>query len=701
LTNDVAPDGDHPAKELSKEHDKPMHGISKHMRPVICLQRCGLSALMGGENVATTADVLYYFMMNAPAACKRLMRAAKEAGANGANAVATAELHLESYGRQFDSRANDGVNAVTTIMGKADRELKGLVYDFPAYKEDHRGRLRPVAGNGWGGPRKGKAFEEMRTQGDADGGAVELDSVPIPTVGSACTIAEGGDRHVGPTHQEDAALDHNERTTTRDKTTSKRPKPVPRGWSAAPSITDVPEYTVCLLQPKHLLETVGSLQICCTRAGCSGSMALVSWKTAWACFRLYWYCNTCTSGREVWSSPKKEHTSNMRKTGPRTSKLMPRFVGAFALAGVGFQVMWEVCRNLGLPNPGKGTFYRLLQGEDGLWNAIIRAAQNSMGDVRTTLSKRVGGVGYISVDGRWSQAREAEWCTVSFLHPESRKILHVETTKLDVDDDSAPRLESVGFKRGMDFLKEQGFEMEGIVTDEGSTFRGAAVERGIRHQIDWWHKRRSVVKRFENELQNLVRKVVDIDNAETVEDLHMHTLKKLKAWLLKKAPSKAEGKTGKDEFIETVCSELGIVYRYVKPADAKWMHLELQQVTCAKGLHEASRGPEPHRSEEDGEDNETVDIPVMLSLIHEHGVPAHEGTGDGGDAVEMLEGPVSVEVCWRDVEELWGYDIHPEHGLRPSSQASLVVAVACNGARADTDFLGEPIDQAPPTTPQT
>ncbi|CAI5466239.1 unnamed protein product [Closterium sp. Yama58-4] len=129
------------------------------MRPVICLQRCGLSALMGGKTEATTADVLYYFMMNAPTAYKRLMRAAKEAGTHGGDALATAELHLEAYGRQFDARANSGINGVTGIMEKADIPIEGLVYNFPPYKEDKKGKIRPVRGNGWGGARRGKAFE--------------------------------------------------------------------------------------------------------------------------------------------------------------------------------------------------------------------------------------------------------------------------------------------------------------------------------------------------------------------------------------------------------------------------------------------------------------------------------------------------------------------------------------------------------------
>ncbi|GJP31773.1 hypothetical protein CLOM_g14981 [Closterium sp. NIES-68] len=197
-----------------------------------------------------------------------------------------------------------------------------------------------------------------------------------------------------------------------------------------------------------------------------------------------------------------------------------------------------------------------------------------MASVRESLSQRLGGVGFISVDGRWSQAREAEWCTVSFLHPECRKILHVENTKKWEHDPSSPKLEGIAFNNGMDFLAKTGFEMEGI-----GTFRTATAERGVPHQVDWWHKRRSVSRCFEVEVQDLLRPVVAIADAKVVEDLHAHTVSKLRAWLLDNAPEQVCGMVWKEGLIAAVCTVLHVEYRVVKPADAKYMHPELRQVT--------------------------------------------------------------------------------------------------------------------------
>ncbi|CAI7838408.1 unnamed protein product, partial [Closterium sp. NIES-53] len=211
------------------------------MRPVICLQRCGLSALMGGKTEATTADVLYYFMMNAPTAYKRLMRAAKEAGTHGGDALATAELHLEAYGRQFDARANSGINAVTGIVEKADCPIEGLVYNFPPYKEDKKGKIHPVRGNGWGGARRGKAFESVRGQDVAQSTGAETEGV-APSLQPHCTIVST------ESSQEHAVLhaagvpDQAQRNTHQDGPLKDTPVPVPRGWPRAPAVKYMSPY---------------------------------------------------------------------------------------------------------------------------------------------------------------------------------------------------------------------------------------------------------------------------------------------------------------------------------------------------------------------------------------------------------------------------------------------------------------------------
>ncbi|GJP79161.1 hypothetical protein CLOP_g9403 [Closterium sp. NIES-67] len=53
-----------------------------------------------------------------------------------------------------------------------------------------------------------------------------------------------------------------------------------------------------------------------------------------------------------------------------------------------------------------------------------------------------------------------------------------KNTRRGRDDDSSVMLERVAFNQGMDELVNSGFGLEGIVTDKGNTYSGAANERG-------------------------------------------------------------------------------------------------------------------------------------------------------------------------------------------------------------------------------
>ncbi|CAI5973687.1 unnamed protein product [Closterium sp. NIES-64] len=102
--------------------------------------------------------------------------------------------------------------------------------------------------------------------------------------------------------------------------------------------------------------------------------------------------------------------------------------------------------------------------------------------------------------------------------PEQR-IFYYVTTRKGVDDKSSVRLERVAFDRGVDELKLLGFDVKGIISDQGTAFRGAAVELKLDHQVDWWHVKRTLYNLFCKELQDQVRMAVEVDKASCVEEL--------------------------------------------------------------------------------------------------------------------------------------------------------------------------------------
>ncbi|CAI5469756.1 unnamed protein product [Closterium sp. Yama58-4] len=351
--------------------------------------------------------------------------------------------------------------------------------------------------------------------------------------------------------------------------------------------------------------------------------------------------------------------------------LHSKYVGAFALAGMGYQQMWEFSRNFGIPCPGKSTFYRYLGGDNGLWKTILREADKSMASVREEMSKRDIPAKYVTVDGRWSHVREGEWCTVSFMDIPSRKILYCVTTRKGVDDKSSVRLERVAFDRGVDELKLLGFDVKGIISDQGTTFRGAAAERKLDHQVDWWHVKRTLYNLFCKELQDQVRKAVEVDKASCIEELWLAKVEDLRQWLRTKGLEKEAKGTLKASLVEAVCEAM-VTIAYVKmtPDEAKWMFPELRKVRRLGG------------------ERAVVDVPVGYGEVRP------DTTGEmqpivRDDAVDEADaGTTQVDVQWADVEELWQYDIHPVRGARPSSLASSLIVHAHAGACSNLRFIG-------------
>ncbi|CAI5458285.1 unnamed protein product [Closterium sp. Yama58-4] len=221
---------------------------------------------------------------------------------------------------------------------------------------------------------------------------------------------------------------------------------------------------------------------------------------------------------------------------------------------------------------------------------------------------------------------------------------------------------------------QKGFVVEGIISDQGTTFRGAASERGLNYQVDWWHVKRTLYKLFLKELQDAVRAPVAVDNASCIEDLWLATIAGLREWLTARGLAEQAKASLKEALVKAVCEAMGTnVYKKMTPEEAKWKFPELIKVVRMGG--ECS----------------TVEVPVNYGEV--------PGASDA-DAREQDEGAErpavdvptrkewNVDVQWEDVEELWSYDVHPTQGAQPASLASTLIMLAHAGANGNSHFIG-------------
>ncbi|GJP61185.1 hypothetical protein CLOP_g18375 [Closterium sp. NIES-67] len=230
---------------------------------------------MGGAKKATMADLLYFYMMNPDKAHQRLMLAGYKAGVNGGDARAKAEQHLEAYGKLFDARAKHGLDSASKIIDQEDRQLTGLTYNFPSYEEGTKGKLRPVQGCGWGGARRGKKYESQRARGHGEqNGPPQAGDAPI--TGAQPPPSKKASPASHATRTFDDATPPTELSGSTKRAKRARAVPVPRGWSASPSLDDVPENRVCLMKAKHVLTELATLRMCCPDKACTGTMTLIS-----------------------------------------------------------------------------------------------------------------------------------------------------------------------------------------------------------------------------------------------------------------------------------------------------------------------------------------------------------------------------------------------------------------------------------------
>ncbi|CAI5972929.1 unnamed protein product [Closterium sp. NIES-64] len=264
-----------------------------------------------------------------------------------------------------------------------------------------------------------------------------------------------------------------------------------------------------------------------------------------------------------------------------------------------------------------------------------READKSMALVREEMRKRDIPAEYVAVDGRWSHVREGEWCTVSFMDVPSRKTLYCVTTRKGVDDQSLVRLEWVAFDRGVDELKLLGFDVKGIISGQGTTFRDAAAKRKLDHQLDWWHVKRTLYNLFCKELQDHVWMAVEVDKASCVKELWLAKLEDLRQWLRTKGLEKEAKGTLKASLVKAVCEAMGtIAYVNMTPDEAQWKFPGLREVRRLGGERAA------------------VDVLVGYCEVRPDTTGEMQPIVRDAAVDETNGGATQVDVQWANVKEL-------------------------------------------------
>ncbi|GJP56780.1 hypothetical protein CLOM_g15828 [Closterium sp. NIES-68] len=228
----------------------------------------------------------------------------------------------------------------------------------------------------------------------------------------------------------------------------------------------------------------------------------------------------------------------------------------------------------------------------------------------------------------------------------------------------------------MQKLGVKGFVVCGIISDQGSSFRGAANDWGLNHQVDWWHVKQFLWKLFIRDLQDAVRAVVRVADAKVIENLWVCSVDSLREFLRSRKKIKESKAALKETLVQHACAELG-KFRYVemRPEDAKYKYPELRKVLRVCG------------------DGSSVEVPLSYAAAAGGHRDSSSSASDTyrvrEDVAAHMEGSVSVEVLRLDVEDLWGWDAHHSRGVSPASEASMLMVLAHSGTAMAPHFTGE------------
>ncbi|CAI5480311.1 unnamed protein product [Closterium sp. Yama58-4] len=286
-----------------------------------------------------------------------------------------------------------------------------------------------------------------------------------------------------------------------------------------------------------------------------------------------------------------------------------------------------------------------------------------MAEVRAEMCKRAIPGEWLCVDGRWSHPREAEWCTVSFIDPITRKIALVVTKWKAVEKVSSTALELRAFEDGLNQLRAMGFQVKGILSDDGGSFKTGIEGLGIAHQKDVWHKGRALAPKFIKDLIDAKRPAMKVAAATCTGDLWLCSRVVLFTWLKEHGTPKEGLSTtsGKADLIEGVCEKLGkFVYDPQAVPTSIWLYPELRRVLRVRENGTATRAPVAKRLKivhggaaehtplgcGEGNNAGNVEVPILVSNdenVQRHQLGVVSINVSGSDPLR-ISGHVPVEI---------------------------------------------------------
>ncbi|XP_019640935.1 PREDICTED: uncharacterized protein LOC109482594 [Branchiostoma belcheri] len=183
--------------------------------------------------------------------------------------------------------------------------------------------------------------------------------------------------------------------------------------------------------------------------------------------------------------------------------------GAILFSGGTYQKFSDFCETLHLQNFSETHFNKvqrtfLLPAIDHYYNSsqeqIIDYFRNT-DDLMPQDRERITLLG----DGRCdSPGHNAKYCTYSFMEESSKYILHFEMIQV-TETGSSQSMETEGFRRGLNFLLDEGIDVDCVVTDRhrgvGKVLkeRKYMIDRTISHQYDLFHVSKSITKKISAE----------------------------------------------------------------------------------------------------------------------------------------------------------------------------------------------------------
>ncbi|GJP60163.1 hypothetical protein CLOP_g17293, partial [Closterium sp. NIES-67] len=319
--------------------------------------------------------------------------------------------------QKFTYRRKGDVGSTREVIASPARSVNPFNWNFPRLVRNEQERLVPARGFSHGGPRQGTEYEAMARQAGhilgSSGEPMQASTAPLEERTGGPGMCPHVSAHAENMQQEDGVAGVGRAVEQRG---GGAVEDVLAG-AGAPLVSDGPTRD----RPATVRDGT-------PRRGARGrgrGKALEGWPEMRTLDRVP--AGTCYHLREFWNSEREKAVLTATRRGPKSASSKPKWAAAFALAGIGFQQMWEVSRTLGIKPIGKSTYRQYMQGSTGLWGVVESQATRSMEMARAAMLPDADGGVWIAVDGRWSHPREANWCTISFLHPATRKVIHEVT----------------------------------------------------------------------------------------------------------------------------------------------------------------------------------------------------------------------------------------------------------------------------------